>query len=177
MSDTLEFGKEVLLREGQAVSALAGAPQAWRAKIVAGAAFSGDLKSALKSAAPGERFEILETPPDMAALMLWCDAAVISGGLTKYELAATGTPGISLAQHEEEDRLTALFAAKGSIKHLGMGSAVQEQTIAQAAAGLLNNFKERQAMASAGKKLVDGRGLERVLREAVLVKAEHRRAV
>ena len=158
-----------------AVKAIAQVSSAKHVKIVLGGAFSETQTEAVRQIAEQNNFEILKAPSDMAALMLWCDIALVSGGLTKYELAATGTPGISLTQHKEEDHLTALFATQGSITHLGLGASVPVEAVTFSAAMLIKNFKERQAMSRVGKKLVDGRGLERVLQETVLAKAAEKR--
>ena len=138
-------------------------------KVLLGPAFTEHQHSAIINFAGefGQRCEVLKNSSEMAALMRWADVAIISGGLTKYELAATGTPGISLAQNEEEDRLTALFATERSILHLGEGSKLLEEKLSAVLLELLNDSHARIAMSSAGKKMVDGRGLDRVVQETV----------
>ena len=136
-------------------------------KVLLGPAFTEQQHSAIINLAGefGQRCEVLKNSSEMAALMLWADVGLISGGLTKYELAATGTPGISLAQNEEEDRLTALFATQKTLRHLGEGSAPAEEKLAKALLELLSDSDARKRMSSAGKHRVDGLGLDRVIQE------------
>ncbi|MBM3947380.1 MAG: UDP-2,4-diacetamido-2,4,6-trideoxy-beta-L-altropyranose hydrolase, partial [SAR202 cluster bacterium] len=56
---------------------------------------------------------------NLADLFLWCDVAIIGGGLTKYEAAVTGTPAIVLSQVEHQWDIMQAFAETGAAQHLG----------------------------------------------------------
>ena len=49
-----------------------------------------------------------------------------SGGMSVYEIAALGTPGIILGQNAREDRRMREFARHGTVEYLGLGTEVDE---------------------------------------------------
>ena len=102
---------------------------------------------------------------NMADLMLWSDLGITSGGLTKYEMAITGTPSITISSFEEEAERTRLFAGAGSTLYLGNNNVVTEREIAKAVRKLLNDYTLRMEMNKAGRKLVDGQGIDRIISE------------
>jgi UDP-2,4-diacetamido-2,4,6-trideoxy-beta-L-altropyranose hydrolase len=97
---------------------------------------------------------------NMAELMHDADIAIISGGVSVYELAAVGTPGIILCQNKHEN--TNVFEDYGFAIKLGLGKYVSERQIIEAVEKLAQDALLRQKMSGQGKKLVDGRGAERV---------------
>lgn len=133
-------------------------------KIVAGPAYDNipDLKHIVSEL---KNYEIIVSPENMAELMLWSDVAVIAGGLTKYELAVTGTPGIAIAQAEHQIKLCRDFEKMGVIKYLGFGRKVKESLITNNVKKLLSDTDKRKAMSEKCKKSVDGKGAERVVKE------------
>ena len=95
--------------------------------------------------------------------MLWCDLAISNSGLTKYELAATGTPALLVSIDEFHDGVNRAFSAKGSVWDLGVD--VTPQRIHDAACDLLNDCSRREKMACSGRNIVDGLGSRRILTE------------
>lgn len=108
-------------------------------------------------------YEFCNAESDMAALMLWADVAITGGGLTKYETAVTGTPSIIIPQIKHQAELSRLFAREGSAIYLGPGQEVSEADISLALEKLLHDSTVRAEMSKKGKKLVDGRGVERII--------------
>jgi spore coat polysaccharide biosynthesis predicted glycosyltransferase SpsG/CMP-N-acetylneuraminic acid synthetase len=107
----------------------------------------------------------------MADLMLDADVVLCSGGMSVYEIAALGTPGLVLAQNAREDRRMREFARFGTIEYLGLGVDVDEAAILEAAKNLLNDAGRRRAMSARGRALVDGYGAARAA-EIVLEQAQ-----
>jgi spore coat polysaccharide biosynthesis predicted glycosyltransferase SpsG len=97
--------------------------------------------------------------------MLWADVAIIAGGLTKYETAVTGTPSISISPFERELQMCLKFERAGSLLHLGLRDRVDEETITRAVEKLVNDYHLRQEISNRGKKMVDGKGTERIIAE------------
>lgn len=109
------------------------------------------------------RPRILEGVDHMAKVLREADLVFCSGGMTVYEIAALGTPGIVLCQNVREMRRMEKFARRGSVLHLGLGSGVAEERIREAARELLSNPDKRRRMSEAGRRLVDSYGARRVV--------------
>jgi len=97
----------------------------------------------------------------IAELMLEADVVVGSGGMSVYEIAALGTPGVVLAQNAREDKRMREFARYGTIEYLGLGTEVEEDAILTAVSTLLQDASRRRAMSGKGRDLVDGLGAGR----------------
>ncbi|MEW6210173.1 MAG: hypothetical protein AB1631_17535, partial [Acidobacteriota bacterium] len=134
-------------------------------KVVVGAAFSDGLKSEIAKALEGfsGRYELLSHDANLAEAMLWADLAITGDGLTKYETAVTGTPNIMLSRPDSPDFLNREFAKAGTTLHLGDGCLVGVEMLAEKIESALENFSLREAMSAQGKKLADGKGIERIL--------------
>ena len=132
------------------------APLGLETVVIRGSASGGP------SAAAGPNVRVIADPPDMAEWMLWADLAVTSGGGTIYELAATGTPGIVLAQVPDQEHNAAAMEREGTLVSLGLGADVSEDTIACAVQALAGDAPRRQAMSRRGRETVDGAGARQV---------------
>jgi spore coat polysaccharide biosynthesis predicted glycosyltransferase SpsG/CMP-N-acetylneuraminic acid synthetase len=97
----------------------------------------------------------------IADLMLEADLVLCSGGMSVYEIAALGTPGIVLAQNKREEARMGAFAKHGTIEFLGLGTDVSEAQILAATRSLLVDSERRRAMSERGRTLVDGLGAAR----------------
>jgi len=101
-------------------------------------------------------------PRDIEALMHACDLALTGGGTTLLEAAALGTPVLVIAQTTSEARFSKLFEASGSAVSLGLGGEHEGEAIWKSILSLLDDQPMREAMSNAGRKLVDGRGRQRL---------------
>jgi spore coat polysaccharide biosynthesis protein SpsF len=152
----------------KAARALSGLDPEVEVVAVAGPAFScREAFEALQPAMPRRVPLIQEAGGHIADLMLAADVVLCSGGMTVYEIAALGTPGIVLGQNTREDARMRAFAAQGTIEYLGLGTDVDETHIAASAAALLRDAGRRRQMSDKGRALVDGMGAARAA-EAVL---------
>jgi spore coat polysaccharide biosynthesis predicted glycosyltransferase SpsG/CMP-N-acetylneuraminic acid synthetase len=133
-------------------------------------AFHRELEETLR-AAPGRVRVVREAIGHIAELMLEADVMVGSGGMSVYEIAALGTPGVILAQNAREDERMREFARHGTVAYLGLGTDVADETLRERVARLLQDADERRAMSARGRALVDGLG---AVRAADAVLASHR---
>jgi spore coat polysaccharide biosynthesis predicted glycosyltransferase SpsG/CMP-N-acetylneuraminic acid synthetase len=157
----------------KATSALQSLGPAVEVLAVAGPAFSWRKEfEALVATLPRRVALINEAAGHIADLMLEADVVVGSGGMSLYEIAALGTPGVVLAQNAREDQRLREFARHGTVEYLGLGTEVDEPDIARAVASLLADVDRRRQMSGRGQALVDGLGASRTA-EVVL---ERRRA-
>lgn len=94
--------------------------------------------------------------PDLRALMLQCDAAVVAGGVTALECAAAGLPTVLLSIAENQKRQVQALGAAGA------GLALGEERGAKALAEAARSAAANPALGAAGRALVDGSGARRV---------------
>ena len=122
-----------------------------------------EMEAALKDYAG--QYELLPGSDNMAELMLWSDVTVTGGGLTKYEVAVTGTPGVVIPQYDYLIKLNEEFDRTGAVLSLGFIDIITDEAIVGAIAGLLGDAVRRREMSRKGRELVDGRGIERIIAE------------
>jgi CMP-N-acetylneuraminic acid synthetase/spore coat polysaccharide biosynthesis predicted glycosyltransferase SpsG len=158
----------------KAARALQGLPADVELVAVTGHAFSDprELSAVLPTLGRPVRIEREVGGERLAELMLEADLMVGSGGMSVYEIAALGTPGVVLAQNEREDRRMRDFARHGTVRYLGLGPDVPDDDLFATVDGLLRDAAQRREMSARGRALVDGLGAARAA-EAVL--ANHRR--
>ncbi len=100
--------------------------------------------------------------PNMAELFSRADLAITAGGGTLYEIARVGVPGIVISLVPHQERNAGFFEKEGCIINLGPGSAPFEKRLGERVRWLMKNSKLRSEMSRRGRKLVDGKGRERV---------------
>jgi len=103
------------------------------------------------------------TPSDMRRLMLSVDLAISGGGQTLYELAATATPTLAVVLADNQRENVAQLAAAGVLVAAGRHDDPDlEERLRAEMRRLAGDPARRAALGSAGRRLVDGRGAERV---------------
>ena len=98
----------------------------------------------------------------MSKLMLNNDLAISAGGSTLYELAATGTPTITLLQADNQVKVAQAMAEQEIVINLGFGNKVNEQKLNNSITRLIKSFNLRKEMSEKGQEIVDGQGAKRV---------------
>jgi len=98
-------------------------------------------------------------------LMQWADLAVLSSGLTKYEAAALGLPCIVIAHNKTHDIIMKQYAKSQTCLYLGEEKKLKQDDIIEEIKKILASDSLRKKMSLHGKKLVDGRGGERITRQ------------
>jgi spore coat polysaccharide biosynthesis predicted glycosyltransferase SpsG len=133
-----------------AVSVVLGPAYSYRSEL--------DALVATLSAPP----TILKNVEHMADILFEADLVLCSGGMTVFEIAALGRPGIVLCQNARERERMEKFAHYGTILHLGLGTEVSHDVIREKARELVKDRQTRQRMSDAGARLVDAQGASRV---------------
>jgi spore coat polysaccharide biosynthesis predicted glycosyltransferase SpsG/CMP-N-acetylneuraminic acid synthetase len=158
----------------KAARALQSLPPGIELVAVAGPAFSYRAEfEALARTLPRRVPLINQADGHIADLMFEADVVVGSGGMSVYEIAALGTPGIILGQNAKEDSRMREFSRHGTVEYLGLGVDVEELAIASAVARLLQDAPRRRDMSARGRTLVDGWGAVRAA-DLVLQSAQPR---
>jgi spore coat polysaccharide biosynthesis predicted glycosyltransferase SpsG len=117
---------------------------------------------ALAEAQP-ERLELATEPADIAPRIVRSHFAITSGGGWSLELACVGVPQLVIVQTEGYWPTAQRLEEEGCATCLGWHASVSAQTIRQAVQNLLSDPLERQAMARCARKLIDGRGPDRLV--------------
>lgn len=109
------------------------------------------------------RIELASHVTDMTELMRWADVAISAGGTTCWELAFLGLPNAIVVLADNQAGIAEALAREGVSVNLGVHSAVGPERIAGALGVLLGDAAARQRMSERGQRLIDGRGVGRVV--------------
>jgi spore coat polysaccharide biosynthesis predicted glycosyltransferase SpsG len=136
-------------------------------RVIVGPGFSLALQSKIEQRGSSLRHncEIIQCPRSLAEHMFWCDMAVTNSGLTKYELALTGTPSLQISMDKEHARVNEPFASTGASQHLGVWYDLTVEEIREAIVGLMEDKRRRERMRNLGQEMLDTRGALRVVEE------------
>lgn len=134
-------------------------------RVVLGPLFNARICAEIESWATNSRHEIVlvSAPEALLDEMLWCDLAIAASGLTKYELATTGTPALLFSIDNLHDQINRPFAMIGSSVDLGVN--ISPELVSKQTEILLGDFDSRKAMSATGKQVVDGLGAKRLIAE------------
>jgi spore coat polysaccharide biosynthesis predicted glycosyltransferase SpsG len=112
---------------------------------------------------PPGRLEILCESQEYPSRVARCHFAVTAGNGWSLELACVGVPQLLVVQSEAQWPTAQRLEEEGAAMCLGWHETVSAQTVRQAVHDLLGDAEERQAMARCGRKLIDGRGPDRLV--------------
>ena len=120
-----------------------------------------ELKGMIEGSAG--RLELALEPAEIAARLVRCHFAVTGGSGWSNELACIGMPQLLIVQNETHWPNAQRLEEEGCASCLGWHENVSPGTIRLAIQNLLTDPLERQAMARCGRKLIDGRGPDRLV--------------
>jgi spore coat polysaccharide biosynthesis predicted glycosyltransferase SpsG len=110
-----------------------------------------------------ERLDVVAEPAEVPLRISRCHLAVSAGNNWSLELACVGVPQMLVVQSEVHWPTAQQLEESGAATCLGWHGNVSAGTVRQAASVLLSDPLERQAMARSGRKLIDGRGPDRLV--------------
>jgi UDP-2,4-diacetamido-2,4,6-trideoxy-beta-L-altropyranose hydrolase len=147
----------------QAMQAIALIPDRWEIRVIVGPGFSDQLQSDIRICASTSRHacELVLSPKSLFEHMWWADLALSSSGLTKYELAFSGTPALLISIDEAHAQVHSAFGMRGTSDHLGVGGDVPPEDVATHLQTLMGDRPRREIMGRVGSELVDGKGARR----------------
>lgn len=123
-------------------------------KLVIGSGFSVQLYETLLSLAKCSPHDVLlmKNLSHLSVEMSWCDIAVATSGLTKYELVATGTPAILMSVDSSYNDVNKNFACLNTFIDLGVVNTVSDKKLLNTAWLLLENEVERKKLSLFGAR-------------------------
>ncbi|MSQ13347.1 MAG: hypothetical protein EXR47_04290 [Dehalococcoidia bacterium] len=110
---------------------------------------------------------VLSDLPNLGDLFRKADLAIVSGGVTKFESAASGAATVMLAQVEHQEAWAKVFENTGAALYAGPAAAVTPSSIAEVARALSQDAGFRQRLVKRATTLVDGWGASRVVSKAL----------
>jgi spore coat polysaccharide biosynthesis predicted glycosyltransferase SpsG len=99
----------------------------------------------------------------MRELMDWCDAAVTAAGSTCWELASRGVPMAVLTCARNQEPVAKALARRGAAFSLGWPERLSDATLSRRLARFLGDAPRRRRLGLRAARLVDGKGVERVI--------------
>ena len=102
-------------------------------------------------------------PAEIANRITRCHFAITSGSGWSLELACVGVPQLLILQNEAHWPNAQRLEDEGAASVLGWHENVSAQTIRQGVQSLITDALERKSMARCGRKLIDGRGPDRLV--------------
>lgn len=138
--------------------------RALEVRLVEGIAFSPSLKKEIRSRLHASNLDVLllRAPISLFEHMLWCDLCISTSGLTKYELAATGTPALLLSSDRESHAAGRAFNTSNTAMYLGEVCDMTPLDVASYIKLVLDDRDCRLHMSARGRRLVDAKGASRV---------------
>src|SRR5262245_35824815 len=110
-----------------------------------------------------DRLEVVSEPGDIPLRISRCHLGLTAGNSWSLELACVGVPQLVVVQAEMHWPTAHRLEEAGAATCLGWHANLSAGTVRQAVGTLLSDPLERQAMARAGRKLIDGRGTDRLV--------------
>jgi spore coat polysaccharide biosynthesis predicted glycosyltransferase SpsG len=110
-----------------------------------------------------DRLEVVHETAEVPLRVARAHFAVTAGNAWSLELACVGVPQLVIVQAETHWPTAQRLEEEGAATCLGWHENVSAATLRQAVADLLGDPLERQAMSRCGRKLIDGRGPDRLV--------------
>lgn len=109
----------------------------------------------------GSALDLVVNAANMPELMAGADLVIAAAGTTLLELAFMGLPGLVLVLAENQVRGAAAFQECGAVVNMGRNH--KPRDLRAQIEHLLGAADQRKSMSDVGRRLVDGRGAERVV--------------
>jgi spore coat polysaccharide biosynthesis protein SpsF len=154
-SDPLELTRLV-------ARALAKVTAPYRARFIIGPGFRNAPALAREVEGMSPAFEIVQGVDDLGAEFSGADLAIVTFGVTAYELGALGVPALYLALSDDHALSASSFEKCGMGAVLGLGRIIRADDIARLSWQLLQDQDRRRDMRAAGLTTIDGRAGERI---------------
>jgi len=137
-------------------------------KVILGSGFQNidDIKNAADN-----NTKLINNPDEkkMQRIMSESDIAISAGGQTTYELARMGLPVIILCLAENQINNIRAMREKGFAQYAGHYGDIDIFTKIKKKLRILKPQKVRQKISNIGRKLVDGKGARRIVKEGALL--------
>ncbi|QFY88691.1 hypothetical protein D5125_03900 [Magnetovirga frankeli] len=138
-------------------------PEEWSLEIVTGGGYCGKEAIEEELRRRSVRFAWSEDVDDFPRRLRGAALAVTAGGNTLFERLAAGTPGVAVCQSEQQMEHIERLAGFGATAIACRDGGFDDVALERALETVLNESAVRAEMIRAGRTLVDGSGLLRVV--------------
>lgn len=129
--------------------------------IFIGPAFSDKLKVSLLNIRD-KRMQFFLGVDRLDNVISTADFAVISGGITLYEMASCGIPSLIICQNRFQEIIANEFHKRGLGVYIGIGEYISDYDIAKALNLLLDDHEKRRHISNTALATIDKSGIKRV---------------
>jgi dTDP-4-amino-4,6-dideoxy-D-galactose acyltransferase len=105
---------------------------------------------------------LYQDPPDFSGLLQQAELAVVSGGLTMFQAAASEVPCLVVAQYPHQLENARKLERLGAVESAGLAQDIDFSDVQKRLQRLISDPDRRKQMADTGGTLFDGRGIARV---------------
>ena len=133
-------------------------------EVVVGPGFRNRRELEIINKKSKHKFELIDGLKNISNLILEASVIFTAGGDTLYEAACIGTPAIVLWEDIHEKKQADWFTREGSAINLGQGTVVEGKKIEEITIRLQNNVDKWIKMSNSGKRIIDGKGVERIVK-------------
>ncbi|OEU66650.1 MAG: acylneuraminate cytidylyltransferase [Desulfovibrio sp. S3730MH75] len=155
-SDPAELTLKILL-------ALRALNEPFHAKVIIGPMFKNLDKIKGISLELGNKVELIDGVTTMSELMQESDMALVSFGMTAYELAACGVPQLLMCLTDDHERSASALHDAGAAISLGRYDFVSEHILIESLRKLISSATLRSEMSSNAQKLGIGNGSSNIV--------------
>lgn len=113
--------------------------------------------------ARGSRVHVVVDPPELGTVLLGADVLLAAAGVTAWEALALGVPAVLVSVADNQRVVAQPLIERGAALDGGWGDAAAPRRAAELVRRLLASPALRAELTSAGRGLIDGRGVWRVI--------------
>lgn len=110
-----------------------------------------------------QNVSVFKSPKNMAEIYKKSDISISAGGSTCYELAYYGIPNIIIYFAENQKKVSEELDNNNISFNLGYKDDYKEETLIEKINKLINDKELKEKMSKNGKKIVDGKGKQRIV--------------
>jgi len=144
------------------------------ARFVIGPGFRNPSRLAREIESMRPNFETVQGLSDLGSEFASADLALVSFGVSAYELGALGVPALYLALNDDQLMSASSFEKAGMGMALGLGRVLRAEDIARGVWRLLTDPERRRDMRAASLNTIDGRAGERIAQDLAMAVATAR---
>lgn len=155
-------GSDPLDLTRMAACALSKITAPFKARFIIGPGFRNIQRLSREIEAMSPTFEAVQGIADIGPEFAAADLALVTFGVTAYELAALGVPALYLTLTDDHSLSASSFGEAGMGIVLGLGRVLRIEDIARAVWKLIRDQDRRRDMRAAGLNTVDGTAGRRI---------------